>query len=70
MEEDIADEEKDCSRGEGNELSQLGLFEVFFGWRWRNCVWELKIELEVHKSAAAVDMSGAGVWTEGAGDGA
>lgn len=27
MEEDIADEEKDCSHGEGNELSHLGLFE-------------------------------------------
>lgn len=26
-EEDIADEEKDCSRRKGNELSQLGLFE-------------------------------------------
>lgn len=47
---------------------QLGLFDVFFGWRWWNCVWWLKIELEVHKSTATVDTSGVGVRTEGAGD--
>lgn len=64
MEEAIADEDKDCSHGEGNVLSDMtptNAFRSLGGLSlfcllcviWLavgNCVWKLKIGLEVHET--------------------
>lgn len=84
MEEDIADEDKDCSLGEGNELlwhDTRKLIEI--PWSLESIlsaecnlvnsgetICELKIGLEVHETTPILNLSRVAVWADGSGDGA